>query len=464
MDDHSEDQQQPAEISMQATENAPADSTQDTHTLPDDSRVNTEDAQVVAEQPVDSYEDDADEATRLTALGAGTRDQDDLERDIGRQADAMLTEQADERDNKRLEKASTDKTRLEGQIKRLERKLTEFGNKTTKDRYRAEIANYLAQVESLDTDLEQIQRRIDERHGEESRDGETLLSGEGNQRQPGESRREFLIRTGKITPFSKMGGQTPRPSNNLADIMLDAEREEEEVEDAAEHNAQVTAELSHRNLLKPGFADEDDQRAINEVLAEFADERPAKRRKLRTRQEAHKPMTSRTDVDDVSETASDDAYKPEVDVDEEDLEAVGRSGDSEEPADEDIEGDFSLNTPGTKKRGRKGKQRVKAGSLVSTEQEDLAGIDDGNEGVYQARLQSWVERRSAARRRAQQSRGADEAGDDPVNGIEEDGEWHLPHPTRPDTEIESGFRIPGDIYPSLFDYQKTSVQLSLIHI
>lgn len=40
---------------------------------------------------------------------ATARDQDDLERDIGRQADALLTEQADERDKKRLEKTETTK-------------------------------------------------------------------------------------------------------------------------------------------------------------------------------------------------------------------------------------------------------------------------------------------------------------------------------------------------------------------
>lgn len=57
--------------------------------------------------------DDADEATRLNFLTTGARDQDDLERDIGRQADHMLTVQADERDKKRMEKT-------EGEIKRCE--------------------------------------------------------------------------------------------------------------------------------------------------------------------------------------------------------------------------------------------------------------------------------------------------------------------------------------------------------
>ncbi|KAL8720640.1 MAG: hypothetical protein Q9225_002540 [Loekoesia sp. 1 TL-2023] len=50
-----------------------------------------------------------DEATRLRALAADVRDQDDLERDVGRQADQMLVEQANERDQKRLDKTQSEK-------------------------------------------------------------------------------------------------------------------------------------------------------------------------------------------------------------------------------------------------------------------------------------------------------------------------------------------------------------------
>ncbi|GAB7339418.1 hypothetical protein MBLNU457_6052t1 [Dothideomycetes sp. NU457] len=404
-------------------------------------------------EPIESISGNTDEAALLAALGADTRDQDDLERDIGRQADAMLTQQADERDNKRLEKTKTDKARLEGQVKRLERKLQEFGNKTTKDRFRAEIAHYQAQIKDLDTDLEQIQRRIDERHTNGAEGDETLLGNESNQRQPGESQREFLIRTGKITPFSKMGLANMRTSSSLAEIMLDAEQEDGEgdEEDAQQEAAPPTR--SHRNLLKPGFADDttdDDQKAINEALEEFANERPSKRRRIQTRGEAQQSKSKkRVKTEDDSDDESADEYVP--DMDEDGIAAIGESADEDEPEDEDVEGDFPLDTPGTKKRGRKGKQRVKAGVSSADDQEDLAGIDDGNEGVYQSRLQSWIERRGAARhaKQAQQEAKAEE---------EDDEEWHLPHPTRPDTEFQGGFRIPGDIYPSLFDYQKTGVQ------
>ena len=61
------------------------------------------------EQDQNQSEDDEDDATLLAKLTANVRDQDDLERDIGRQADQMLAEQADERDNKRLEKTLQEK-------------------------------------------------------------------------------------------------------------------------------------------------------------------------------------------------------------------------------------------------------------------------------------------------------------------------------------------------------------------
>lgn len=50
-----------------------------------------------------------DEASRLEELQADVRNQDDLERDITRQADRLLAEQADERDSKRLERTQREK-------------------------------------------------------------------------------------------------------------------------------------------------------------------------------------------------------------------------------------------------------------------------------------------------------------------------------------------------------------------
>ncbi|KAK4995235.1 DNA repair protein rhp26, partial [Elasticomyces elasticus] len=421
-----------------------------------------------------TFAEDADEATRLAALAAGVRDQDDLERDIGRQADALLLEQANERDKKRLEKTLTDKDRLSGQIRKLETKLTQFGNQATKNKYRAEIQHYNGLIAELDKDLEQIQARIDGRQkdSQPAEDGaETLLEEAGSKRQPGESKRDHLIRTGKITPFSSLGRQLLRTSSTLADVMLDAEEEGEGEEAAATEDAVVdTGPQSHRNLLMPGFADggPDETSTVSDV----GSERPAKRRRLQSRESDY----ISSDVE-VSSPPGDSDGEFRLDLNDKELAAIGHSGDEGEPQDDDAEGDFPMDTPAPKQKARKGKQKARIDATAESTQEDLTGIDDGDEKVYQARLQSWVRRRKAARQKylrgqvstaTQQTAADDErtlddmattvASHEASDKDEVEDEWHLPHPTRTDTEFEDGYRIPGDIYPSLFDYQKTGVQ------
>src|ERR1700712_2572796 len=131
-------------------------------------------------------------------LFATAKDQDELERDIGRQADQLLNEQADERDNKRLEKTETSKERIRGQLRKIEQRLAGPGGSATKTLLRDEKANLEAQLRSLDTDLEQIKARIAERQQDE---GDIPEEEASQGRYPNESRRDFLIRTGKITPF-----------------------------------------------------------------------------------------------------------------------------------------------------------------------------------------------------------------------------------------------------------------------
>lgn len=353
--------------------------------------------------------DSGDEAAQLAELATGVRDQDDLERDIGRQADQLLLKQADERDQKRLDKTQKDRDRLDAQVRRLEQKLSEFGNHATKTKIRAEVEHSKVQIEAADNDLEQIRKRMEERRQEQeaTQDGDSLLEEEASKRMPGESQREFLIRTGKITPFSKMGRQLLRTSSSLGDVLMDAEEEDnddtEDVREDADIEAEIAEPMSHRNLLAPGFetdgstpqdTDADAEMARRLQEEEFALERPAKRRRLQSNKD-------------------------------------------------DTEDDLSLDTTPPPKRGR-----------TETTSEDLAGIDDGKEAVYQKRLKDWVSRRRDARERHQNQDLSIPSTDGPMG----EDEWHLPHPTQTDTVFEGGLHVPGDIYPALFPYQKTGVQ------
>lgn len=384
-----------------------------------------------AAQP-DEAAEEADEESQLQNFIGGVREQDDLERDIGRQADQMLTEQADERDKKRLEKTEQDKSRYEEQLRQLRSRLSAFGNHATKEKIRKDIATTEVRIAGLDEELEQIKKRMDDRH-RDAEDGQDTHEGAGNQRLPNESRRDFLIRTGKITPFSKMAS-LPRQSSNLADVMLEAEVEEEGDEEDADEAALeelAKAPVSHRNLMRPGFADEADSASDASV------QRATKRRRVQTRREAEE--------DSSVEKSPEEEYVPgEGDFDEEDDE----ESDELDPDAFDV-----TTTPAKRKVSRK-----KAAAVNEDDEEDLAGVDDGNEGLYQKRLQSWIRRRSQARRRAHERSTGDGPGEE--DGMLEDDspEWQQPHPTLPDTEFDGGYKIPGDIYPSLFDYQKTGVQ------
>lgn len=423
-----------------------------------------------------------DEASRLKDLATKVRDQDDLERDIGRQADQLLTEQADERDQKRLEKTRGEREKIENQVRRLRERIRHSTESAMATRLNAEISHLEAGIQTLTSDLEQIQRRIDERHGAEDGVDDPASEESGNRRMPNESRRDFLLRTGKITPFSKMPGRKlNRADSTLQEVLMDAEEgEEAEAEaEAAQDEPQANELQSHRNLVQPGFMDDHS----SEVISDLSDcqERPKKRRRLRRT----KPMaaespeiaegestTKDTAESDLSSDGERDNYIP--DMGDGNMVAMGKSemGDLSD----EIEDTAFMDTIPPRRAGSKRSKRPP----VNSHKEDMTGLDDGNESLYKSRLQSWVDRRSVARTKAAAKTASNTSeceiqvfgpknsantlmeDDDAIgtsqNNHPSEEEWYLPHPSRPDAVFEGGYRIPGDVYPSLFDYQKTGVQ------
>ena len=393
----------------------------------------------------------AGEASRLQDLTTEVRDQDDLERDVNRQADQLLTEQADDRDQKRFDKTQLEKDRLQAQITRLRKRRRRPTGSATSVRLDNEITQLEAQVQRLETDLDQITDRIKQRHGNEQSDGGDVPDASGNRRMPYESRREFLIRTGKITPFSKIHGRTlGRSDSSLQGVLLDAE-EEDLVEDGSQSEPEVTtmSMVSHRNLLQPGF-DDDGPGSSTENYS-----RPLKQRRL------HPPVTDvspETGVADREGSLSTDesAFIPE-----------GDSRQQESPHRIIDDEAYDTEDPTTVIGGKVRKQSRSV--IADVRKEDLTGLDDGDERLYQQRLRRWKERRMTARNRAahdiRNSKSSpepqvksEENEEDDEHNFSADYESHQPHPTRQDTLLDGGFRIPGDIYPSLFDYQKTGVQ------
>jgi DNA excision repair protein ERCC-6 len=391
-----------------------------------------ETAAAVAEEAVEDdgntdnyYIMPADEASALKGLTENVRDQDDLERDITNQANQVMIEQEDERDRKRVDKVNSSIGKLHGQKRVLQRRLNnQAGQPSLRARTLVEIEKIDKDVLELKNDILDIEKRMAERHQLDNRAEQGGLA-PGNTRLPNESQRDFLIRTGKITPFSRLPARDQGGHDgDLTEALMDAE---EEAEIPTPEDPEVPEPRSHQNLRLPGFADAPDS-PVNHPEDEFS-LRPRKKRRT-----VNGATTSMAPIQKASDDDASDIFSPNVSEE-------GEIEDDEDVDDED--NDMTITT--SRKRSRKSKVDEKV---------DLTGIDDGIESKYQARLTSWVEKRSTARQRLSQKNAEDEVEADSP----EEEEWFKPCPGVPDHQFDNDIKLPGDIYPALFDYQKTGVQ------
>ncbi|KAJ5681716.1 DNA repair protein rhp26 [Penicillium maclennaniae] len=349
------------------------------------------------------------EASRLQELHAVVRDQDDLERDITSKADQIIAEKAEENDIKRLEKALNGKEKIDAQIRSARHRLAQHVGAATRHKLENELHKQEQRRNEAQNDIREIQKRIDDRR--KAQEAGTGPQGPG--RQLNESRRDYLLRTGKITPFDLAAAGTQHGDlSTLQDALDDAEDEQKLEEERAQAPNEPTT--SHRNLARPGLDFEEGSESS--VTAGTT-----KRRKLATSPEPIKIRKSSSP--DADSSAS----------------FVASDGPSAESEDDDFMPDTEAGNTACKRKQ----------TNTEAEFEDLSGVDDGNEKVYQDRLQKWIKKRSAARRRANPGTKEED---------EEQDEWLKPHPTEPDMELANGLRIPGDISRYLFDYQRTGVQ------
>lgn len=313
-------------------------------------------------------------------------------------------------------------SKIEDQILKLYQRLEQPAGPAQRVRTESEITKAQDRLATLESDLKEIQERIDGRHVDQNVAPETESG-----RLPNESRRDYLIRTGKITPFSKMStGPRQGTLESLQDALIDAEDERDEAE--ALRDASKRAAMSHRDLRLPGLGVGDDQESSEDFPES---DRSRKRRKIAPSVSRRAAKTSRQ-----IDAGDDDSYV--------ESEASERSSTDEfDP------------TPGETLGKRKARK------VDDEDVEDLTGLDDGNEEFYQERLRRWIRRRAAARKRTADVETIKEEEDeekDEADAGQQTEEWLLPHPTVPDAEYDGGYRVPGDIFPVLFDYQKTGVQ------
>jgi DNA excision repair protein ERCC-6 len=342
-----------------------------------------------------------------------------------------------------------------------------------KRRNEAKIEALRQKVGDFEQTEEEVHTRMSKRQAQDGGIAREVVANSG-ERMPNESQRDFLIRTGKITPFSKISQPLKAPTN-LEDMMMNiaagSHGADEEVRDMPASNG-----LSHQNLRKPGFADDEDGPAIqpkkrkraakdspneSSIWDEPATEAIEKRRRVKgspNDDSGWGEPTGNTGIEgsigDSGTGDDDEAFEPHLD--DRELAALGEDDDDEEG---DFYDDEENGIVGISKKGKKSKTRGKRVPSLETDAEDFSGLDDGNNKVYTARLEKWVKDRAAAREAVKRRRAeAGATSDAEIVRPDTREEWFRPHPSVPDMELDYGFRIPGDISPSLFDYQQTGVQ------
>lgn len=193
--------------------------------------------------------------------------------------------------------------------------------------------------------------------------------------------------------------------------------------------------------MEPGFMDEE---SSDSMPTTAAPSHRSKRRKLRVDDNDVDTSRPQSSLGDRSEgTLSHDEYEPSDDAE------------SDTFTPNDVDNSSDLDGPSNHHKSKTISGGSKKRRDVS-ERENLTGMDDGNEHNYQSRLEKWSKKRKEARRRIVAQSSTTNEEDDETN--HNTPEWLLPHPGRPDATIDGDFKIPGDVYPSLFDYQKTGVR------
>ncbi|KAG7664311.1 rhp26 [[Candida] subhashii] len=318
--------------------------------------------------------DDNKKLTEEDSLGVKLVDQNELETSITRKANKALLVKETEIDQKRLDKAIKDLNNTINKIGSLQKKLVNPRTKISERKsIKLDIEWFTSnELEPRQKDVEEITMRLNEAKQKlNTQEDESEINGKV-EKLPGESEREFLIRTGKITAFGNEN----------------AFQQEQEIENVE----------SHVFLRTPGFDD------VIDVPADSKND------------EEVDYIDSDNDEDYQEDTLASKKRKrqDESDVDDEYLEEEDLAPESSE--DEDIQ---------------------------QSRNEEQRNIDDGDEVFYQQRLKDWIKRRSALRK---------------TDNHPEQEEWFKPHPTISDGVLNDKFKLPGDIFPSLFDYQKTCVQ------
>ncbi|GAB5590463.1 DNA repair protein rhp26 [Umbelopsis nana] len=367
----------------------------------------------------------SDNAVELQDLGVNFVDQNVLERELMAKADKAINAREDELDQKRLVKTAKEIDAAQKLLTSLKKRMNERAMTVTeRERVLAKINEQAVRLKNAKRDELEINERIRDRENLTRSTSSRAI--QQNQRGANESEREFLIRTGKITPFAKISG-LERTSHPIAPGAA--------YSDAA--TGVISHDRSHRDLRRKSYQDIIPTAAASETDTSESSDRKHKRR--------------RSSISSVSEGGSGSEFAPDKESEfEDDEEVLGYSKGKAPLVDDDDE--FLTD------------DIDESGATAAQDGQVIAIQDDGNEALFQERLYQWVRGRKILRHKLQNPRSAGMTEDE----LEEaamldddsdlDAEIYEPHPATEDAVFEGDFRIPGELYNDLFDYQKTCVQ------
>ncbi|CAO3568276.1 unnamed protein product [Mortierella alpina] len=410
-----------------------------------------DDPAVDNEQPADTA-DSLNVAGNLDALlGVGMVDQDTLERDIIAKASKALDAKDNELDKKRLEKTLKNANKLRLEIRKLEsnRKKLERGSfawSNLEDRL-GDLTDELLQAERDEQDIsERIRAR---KTGRPISDPSTSVSTSSAQND-GESHREYLIRTGKITPFAAVSGleKSKHGSTAIGSTMAVPAVVDEPPK-------------SHVNLTRPSWSliDKQVKKEHQGGGSSLRTTAPAERSSMR---KARSKIASEVDKSDEGSQMEDDTATDGLDSDFTEKDGIDSGLDSKDDKDysdlQELSDDDDFKAEEDLLDTEKSKKRSKGGAAYK-----FLCEDDGDEMHYQKRLSEWARKRRHLRWRvnhpdASMETDLEEGWENQEQRQDPSLEMNNPHPSIPDAELEGGYRIPGDIYSNLFDYQKTCTQ------
>ncbi|RKP29815.1 hypothetical protein METBISCDRAFT_17797 [Metschnikowia bicuspidata] len=378
-------------------------------------------------------------------------DQNELESRIKEKANLALLEKDAELDRKRLLKARAKLQKATRKMRALEARLA---NPCTKLSQRVLLRSEIENVEEtelapLRQDVADIQHHLQSNKAQLRSDCASSRCAEASEPAEDETERDFLTRTGKITAFGNNNAftaglvDTPKSHTHLhAPGFLDS-AEIWESKGLQHRGAESKRTVQNGTGVGPKGEDENeksDSKATNKRPNNESDQDEGLRR---IQSDTISDSVARIDSDDKSSVApkpSDGAELTKTDSNS-DYEPNGAESDSQDA--------YSPDDADDNEEPVEGLADETADSIVQL------NIDDGNESYYQKRLQEWVINRSRLRRKKQ---GLQEDPESQPGEGKDVPEWFKGHPTIVDAVLNNKFRLPGDIYPSLFEYQNTCVQ------